>query len=168
MKFKDALHYYELHGTDFQNDLADFVKLQKNFSAGLVDDDFTLNKEAFMDKLLVLWADCQGGIKNALETNLEPPTDKELLEIYCHVITPREEEETINKGITLDDDLLRKKTEPKKELKTLQLFTTLVTIEIDTRQFMDLELELVYQALEIIADNKKKEADKAKRRSRKV
>lgn len=168
MIFRDALRYYEITGCDFQNDLEAFGKLQKNYMAGIVTNSFTDDYEGFIDKLLLLWTDKQGGVKKALENNLELPRDKELLSMFCNVISPSEEQETITKGVTLDDDLLRKGRSKTKELKVLNLFTSMVTADLNVSQFLDLELEVVYQALQVIGENKKKEAEKAKRRNRKV
>ena len=168
MIFRDALRYYEITGCDFQTDLEEFGRLQKNYIAGIVDNSFTDKYESFTDKLLLLWIDKQGGTQSALEKKLELPSDKELLSMFCRVINPSEEEEALTKGVTLDDDLLRRGRKKTKENKVLNLFTSIVTADIDASQFLDFELELVYQALQVIGENKKKEADKAKRRNRKV
>ena len=74
----------------------------------------------------------------------------------------------MNQPQVLDDDLLRKKVKKKKELKVLNLVSSMATADMNLSQFMDMELELVYQMLEIVADNKKKEQEKSKRRNRKV
>lgn len=168
MIFKDALRYYEITGCDFQNDLEEFGRLQRNYLAGIEDNNFTDKFEGFTSKLLLLWIDRQGGVKKALESNIELPSDKELLSLFCRVIEPSQEEQTITKGLVLDDDLLRKGKRKTEEMKVLTLFTTIVSADLDVTAFLDLELELVYQTLKVIGENKKKEADKAKRRNRKV
>ena len=168
MILKDALRYYELTACDFQTDLEAFGKLQRDYMNGIVSNNFTDDYEGFIDKLLILWTDKQGGVKNVLEENLELPTDKELISMFCRVINPAEEKEVMNQPMTLDDDLLRKKVKRKKEMKVINLVSSIATADINISQFMDLELELVYQMLENIAENKKKEQEKAKRRNRKV
>lgn len=168
MILRDALRYYELTACDFQTDLEEFGKLQRDYMSGIVSNNFTDDYEGFIDKLLILWTDKQGGVKNVLESNLELPTDKELISMFCRVINPAEEKEVMNKPMTLDDDLLRKKVKRKKEMKVINLVSSIATADINISQFMDLELELVYQMLENIAENKKKEQEKAKRRNRKV
>ena len=168
MILKDALRYYELTACDFQTDLEAFGKLQRDYMNGIVSNNFTDDYEGFIDKLLILWTDKQGGVKKVLEDELELPNDKELISMFCRVINQAEEKEVMNQPQVLDDDLLRKKVKKKKELKVLNLVSSMATADMNLSQFMDLELELVYQMLEIVADNKKKEQEKAKRRNRKV
>lgn len=168
MLLKDALRYYELTGADFQNDLEDFGKLQRDYSVGIVREDFTDKLEYFLDNLKLLWIDKTYGDKKLLEDEITTPSDKELISMFCRVINPVEEKEEEQKAVLLSDDLLAKKVKKKKELKVINLVSSIITADIDINQFMNMEMEVVYQTLEIIGENKKKEADKAKRRNRKV
>lgn len=168
MILRDALRYYELTGADFQNDLEDFGKLQRDYSVGIVGEDFTDKLEYFLDNLKLLWIDKMYYGQNVTEDEITTPSDKELISMFCRVINEQEEKEEENKAVLLSDDLLAKKVKKKKELKVINLVSSIITADVDLGQFMDMELEVVYQTLEIVGDNKKKEADKAKRRNRKV
>lgn len=168
MLLKDALRYYELTGADFQNDLEDFGKLQRDYSVGIVREDFTDKLEYFLDNLKLLWIDKTYGTEKLSEDEIKTPSDKELISMFCRVINPVEEKKEEQKAVLLSDDLLAKKVKEKKELKVINLVSSIITADIDINQFMNMEMEVVYQTLEIIGENKKKEADKAKRRNRKV
>lgn len=168
MLLKDAIRYYELTGYDFQNDLKEFGKLQRDFIQGYVAEDFTERYEGFTDKLFILWTDRQGGIKAILEEKLELPGALELINMYCRTIGDTQESELENETITFEDELLRKHKKDKTENKTLDLVATLTNADIDITQFLEMELELVYQLLEIVGERKKKEQEKAKRQRRKV
>ena len=165
MLLKDAIRYYELTGADFQNDLKDFGKLQRNFIQGYVQDDFTENYESFTDKLLILWTDRQGGVKKILEENIELPNQSELISLYCRVIGEVKESEVETEIITFDDELLKKR---RKENTIIELIAALTAVDIDVTQFLDMELELVYQLLEIVGKKKKREQEKAKKQRRRV
>lgn len=168
MLLKDAIRYYELTGFDFQTDLQVYAKVQRMFLQECPPDNFTEQIEGFTDKLLILWTDRQGGIKNVLERGLELPTQGELISEYCRVITPSEVAEIEQEVTTLEDDMLRKHKKDKTENKTLDLIASITNAELNVNNFLDMELELIYQMLEIVGERKKKEADKAKKRSRKV
>jgi len=58
--------------------------------------------------------------------------------------------------------LIKKKKDTVKENKTLELLTILGNNEIDITQFMEMELELVYKIIELIAEKKKEEKEKRK------
>lgn len=168
MLLKDAIRYYELTGYDFQTDLQEYAKLQRRFLKEVPDNDFTEQLESFTDKLLILWTDRQGGIKNVLEREYELPTQGELIAMYCRVINQVEVSEVENEVTTLEDDLLRKHKKEKTDNKTLDLIASITNADLNISNFLDMELELIYQTLEIVGERKKKEADKMKKRNRKV
>lgn len=163
MKLKDVLRYYEINGTDFLTDLQDFAQLQKEFYNDIVEDNFMERYELFTERLLELWISNQGGWRTFLESNSEPPSYDELVEMYCKNI---EQVETKGKQEDLtmffSDSSLRKKK--KEDNKTLQLMATLANIGVDATQFMELELEVVYSIIEILG--KKKEEEERKRKQR--
>ncbi|MEY8458586.1 hypothetical protein [Lactococcus ileimucosae] len=168
MLLKDAIRYYELTGCDFQNDLKDFGKLQRNFIQGYIQDDFTEKYESFTDKLLILWTDRQGGVKQILEENIELPNHSELISLYCRTIGEVKESEVETEIITFDDDLLKKHKKDRKENTIVELISAMTAVDIDITQFLDMELELVYQILEIVGEKRKKEQEKAKKQRRRV
>ena len=93
MILKHAIKYLELTGSDFITDLKDFADLQNSFVAGYIPDDFTEQMESFTDKLLILWVDCNGGLKNALDDKTELPTTNELINIFCKTVFIKEKED---------------------------------------------------------------------------
>lgn len=170
MILKDVIRYYELTGCDFQTDLKNFSKLQREFYNDVIADDFTDQYEAFTDKLFILWTDRQGGVKNVLDNELELPTMDELIEMYCRVIDPSNlpEEEKETTTVFMQDSFLRKKTKKEvEENQTLELIATLTNIEIDISQFLDMELEVVYSIISIVG-KKKKEEEKKRKQKRKA
>jgi hypothetical protein len=166
MILRHAIKYLELNGSDFITDLDNFSKLQRSFMAGYIPDDFTEDMESFIDRLLLLWIDCKGGMKSALEDELELPKSEELLNEFCKVIFPSEEKD-IDTVFFSSSSLLRKKEEPIKTNKTLELLVILVDNEIDFNQFLDMELELIYKVVEQVAEKKKEEREKERKRKRK-
>lgn len=170
MILKDVIRYYELTGCDFQTDLKNFSKLQREFYNDVIADDFTDQYEAFTDKLFILWTDRQGGVKNVLDNELELPTMDELIEMYCRVIDPSNlpEEEKETTTVFMQDSFLRKKAKKEvEENQTLELIATLTNIEIDISQFLDMELEVVYSIISIVG-KKKKEEEKKRKQKRKA
>lgn len=168
MILKDVLRYYELTGCDFPTDLKNFAKLQREFYNDIVADDFTEQYEGFTDKLFILWTDRQGGVKNVLERKLELPTTDELIEMYCRTINPEElpDEEKDTTTVFMKDSFLRKKSKQKEDNKTLDLIATLTSIDIDTSQFMEFELEVVYNIIAMVGEKKKEEQKKRKQKER--
>lgn len=167
MILKDVIRYYELTGCDFQTDLKNFSKLQREFYNDVIADDFTDQYEAFTDKLFILWTDRQGGVKNVLDNELELPTMDELIEMYCRVIDPSNlpEEEKETTTVFMQDSFLRKKAKKEvEENQTLELIATLTNIEIDISQFLDMELEVVYSIISIVGEKKKEEEKKRKQK----
>lgn len=167
MILRDVIRYYELTGCDFQTDLKNFSKLQREFYNDIVADNFTDQYEAFTDKLFILWTDRQGGVKNVLDNELELPTMDELIELYCRVIDPSNlpEEEKETTTVFMQDSFLRKKAKKEKsENQTLELIATLTNIEIDISQFLDMELEVVYSIISIVGEKKKEEEKKRKQK----
>ena len=135
--------------------------------SGIVENDFTERYESFTDKLLILWTDNMGGLKKVVEDDLEPPTQQELISMYCRVISEEQAEEVENDLLLMDDDLLKKGRKDKSGNKILDLVASLTSAEIDITNFLDMELEMVFQVLEIVGEKKKKAAEKAKRQRRK-
>lgn len=167
MLLRDAIKYLELTKCDFITDLSDFAKLQKDYIDGFVSDTFTEDFEGFTDKLFILWANSSGGVKKALEANLELPSATELIQMYCNVIFTSDEvkEEDENTSF-FSSDLIKRKKDNVKNNRTLDLLTFLGNNEINIGQYLDIELDVVFKVIDLIIEQKKEEEKKRKNKKR--
>lgn len=162
MILRDVIRYYELTGCDFQKDLKDFAQLQRQYYNDMIEDDFMERYESFTDKLQTVWIDRLGGWEKVIRDEITPPNNDQLIEMYCRTIKNVEEkpEETT---MFLTNSSLRKKKEIQ-ENKTIDLVATLTNIDIPFDQFLDMELEVVYDVIGIVGEKKKEEEKKRKQR----
>lgn len=163
MILKDAIKYLELNKTDFITDLNDFAELQRNYQADIVPDNFTELYEGFTNKLLLLWIENEGGAKTVLNSGIAVPTQNELVRKYCRITFVSEQAQK-DEGKTFFKSALIKKKEEPKENKTLELLTFLGANDIDISQFLDMEIDVVYKVISIVAEKKQEEEKKRKQK----
>lgn len=167
MILKDAIRYLELNKTDFITDLKDYGKLQRDYAVGICPEDFTERYEGFENKLLILYLDKFGGVEQAQKDGIELPSHSFLIRKYCSVVFKGEEvEEEQATTSFFKSSLLKKKKDEVKENKTLDLITFLTNSELGIEQFYNLELDIVYKVIELVAEKRKEQAKKDKQRKR--
>lgn len=157
MKLRQAIRYYELTGADYLTDLKQFAEYQR----ALIDfnhvyDDYTDVVATFATRLEQLHIDENSGLK----TDDISDNDLQLLIKKYTQSVPKEDENKSN-TLELSDSLLRKKKTS--ENTTLNLVSSIVASEIDLTQFLDMNIEVVSEILEL--SNKKKE--KARKKNKK-
>lgn len=157
MKLRQAIRYYELTGADYLTDLKQFAEYQRAFVVfDHVYDDYTDVVATFATRLSHLYIDENNTLK------MEDISDTELQQlIQKYTQSVPKEEDTKSNTLELSDSLLRKKKTS--ENTTLNLVSSIVASEIDLTQFLDMNIEVVSEILEL--SNKKKE--KARKKNKK-
>ena len=166
MKLKDAIRYLELTKCDFISDLNEYAKLMRDASNGYFPDDFTERMEGFSNKLLLVWVDGKGGVKQALEDEVKLPSHAELVAFYCSSVFESEEDEEESQTSFFSSSLLKRKVDKIKENKTIQLLTFFGNNEINMSQYLDIELDVIYKVIELIIQKKEEEKKKQKQKKR--
>ena len=162
MKLKDAIRYFELTGHDIFSDL----KKQKEYMKFLMLDfdlpnDFTEVIETISDNLLILWAD-----SHEVTDETELPSSEKLVSMYLTQIP------TLNSNIVEVneiDEIIEAPSRFKKEThenKTLDLLVSIVNSEMNLQQFCDLEVELVIEIMNRVAEKREQEAKKNKKKGK--
>lgn len=160
MKLKDAVRYYELTGHDIFSDM----KKQKEYMKFLILDfdlpnDFTEIIETISDNLLVLWAD-----SHEITDETELPTPEELVGMYLTQIPSLNINNVVKDEV---DEIIEAPSRFKKEIhenKTLDLLVSIVNSEMNLQQFYELEVELVIEIMNKVAEKRELEAKKNKKR----
>lgn len=160
MKLKDAVRYYELTGHDIFSDM----KKQKEYMKFLMLDfdlpnDFSEVIETISDNLLILWAD-----SHEITDETEFPSNEELVGMYLTQIPSLNLNEKVKDEV---EEIIEAPSRFKKEVhenKTLDLLVSIVNSEMNLQQFYELEVELVIEIMNKVADKREQEAKKNKKR----
>lgn len=157
MKLSDAIRYYELTGSDILYDL----EVQNEYMEYLSNDfdlpnDFTDVLETVGQNLLILWAD-----SHEITESTKIPNSDELSNLYLTGI-PKNEEKKQTKSKIIEAPSPFKKREKKNQ--TLNLIVSIVNSDIDLNQFYNLDIELVIDIMNQVADKREEESKKRKKK----
>ncbi|MQW22001.1 MULTISPECIES: hypothetical protein [unclassified Lactococcus] len=158
MKLRQAIRYYELTGADYLTDLKKFAEYQRAmFEFNHVYDDYTEVLATFATRLGQLYVD----ESNELKTDDMDFDDVHFLIKKYTQSVPKEEKED-NSVLELSDNHLRKKV--KGENMTLNLVSSIIGSDIDLTQFLDMNIEVVSEILELSNEKKEKARKKNKKK----